>query len=118
MTDAARLGEERRLIFQNVANGVPMDQVRATFKRSQTEIDRELRFVARKIREYRFRRYQPPVACDEVKDIRWNRVALLETLRKLGSDYLSSELLIPKIGVHEIETLSHMTEAAQRVGAR
>lgn len=116
--DRRRLGEDRRLIFENVANGVPLEHVAAAFRRSVPEVERELGFVAKKLREYRFRRRQPPLDCDQVKDIRWNRVPLLETLRKLGPDYLSSELILPRIGVHRVETPAHLTEAAHQVGAR
>lgn len=117
MTEAERqrLGADRRLIFENVANGVPMDQVRSAFKRSQTEIDRELAFVARKIREARFRTRMPPLACDDLGDIRWNRLALLETLRQLSDTYLSSELLLPRIGVENLNSPGALRDAARRV---
>jgi hypothetical protein len=115
VTEAERLklGADRRLIFENVANGVPMDQVRSAFRRSQDEIDRELAFVARKIREARFRTRMPPLACDAHKDIRWNRRALLDTLRQLSDAYLSSELLLPRIGVQTVNTPGELREAAQ-----
>jgi len=113
-----KLGEERRLIFENVANGVPMEKIKAAFRRSEEEVWREVEFVGRKIREYRFRRHLPPLQCQGIKAIRWNRRALLETLRKLGPDYLSSQLVIPKIGVHEIDSPEAVRETAHRIGMR
>lgn len=117
-TELAALGQERRLIFENVANSVPMDQVRSAFRRSQTEVERELRFVARKIREARFRTRMPPLACDDIRDIRWNRRALLETLRHLSDDYLSTELVLPNIGVQDIDSPGMLRDAARHVHAR
>lgn len=117
-TDLRTLGQTRRLIFENVANGVPMEQVRVAFRRSQVEVDSDLRFVASKIREARFRTQMPPIACDEVAEIRLNRFALLETLRQLSDDYLASGLVIPKIGVQAIDSPGLLRDAAQHVHAR
>lgn len=118
MPAPTQAGERRRMVFENVANGVPMDQVRSAFKLSQTEIDKDLRFVARKIREYRFRRRMPPLACDGVHDIRWNRVALLETLAKLGPEYLESDLIIPKIEIQSLSSDRDLKAAAAEVHAK
>jgi len=119
MTDAERLklGEDRKLIFENLANGVPLPEICTTFRRSETEIWRETAFVAKKITEYRFRRYMPPLACGDLVDIRRNRKALLETLAHLGPNYLSSELLLPRIKAHEVENQDHLQEAVIKVGA-
>jgi hypothetical protein len=91
------LGAERRLIFANYANGVDIEAMKTPFERSAAEIQREILFVARKIKEYRFRRCAdgsphaaPPVPCDTLIDIRLHRLALFETLNKLGDHYLSS----------------------------
>src|SRR6516162_6942448 len=97
-------GAERRLMFQNYANGVDIEAMKVPFGRSAAEIEREISFVAKKIKVYRFRRCAdgsayaaPPVACDTLADIRLNRLALFDTLAKLGDAYLSSALLLPKI---------------------
>jgi hypothetical protein len=111
-----RLGEERRLIFENVANGVPIQQVMSVFRRSETEVMREVSFVGRKIAEYRFRRHLPPLACATLNEIRWNRLALLDTVRKLGNTYLSSSLLLPKIHTGQL-TDPHVVREAQARGA-
>jgi hypothetical protein len=55
MTENESLGCDRRLIFENVANGVPIETIMATFLRSRLEVQKEVEFVARKITEYRFR---------------------------------------------------------------
>lgn len=114
--DLKRLGEERRLIFENLANGVPIEQIMAAFKRSETEVMREMEFVGRKLREYRFKRHLPPLACETLKDIRWNRQALLECVAKLGPIYLSSSLELPTIYIEALDHPGTIREVAHRTG--
>jgi hypothetical protein len=112
------LGQTRRLIFENVANGVPMPKIMAAFRRSEAEVWQEVEFVGRKIREARFRTQMPPVEHQGLAAIRFNRKVLLETLRQLTDAYLSSGLIIPKIGVQSLDSPAVIREAAQRVKAR
>ena len=111
-------GEERRLIFQNMANAVPMEQIKAAFLRSEEEVWQEVDYVSRKIREARFRTCMPPLDCMGLKAIRWNRKALLETLEQLRDEYLASDIIMPNIGVETIESASILRQAAQEVRAR
>ena len=113
--DLRRLGERRKLIFQNVANGVQVEDIMAAFSASREDIDRAVAFVAKKVKEYRFRRAAPPIPCDTVADIRWNRLALLETISKLGPMWLSSELLLPKVTTQKLDHPSMLTEATERM---
>lgn len=124
MIDAERLrlGEERKLIFRNFCNGVPIDELCAPFRRSRAELEREIFFVAKKIREYRFRRCTdgskfaaPPVQSETLSDIRINRRAMMETLGRLGPSYLSSELLIPKVTIQKIDHPEMVREASHRL---
>lgn len=113
-----RRGQERRLIFENVANGVPIERIMAAFRRSEAEVWREVEFVGRKIREARFRTRMPPIDHQGMKAIRFNRLALLETLRQLSDDYLSSDLILPRIGVELLDSENAVREAALSVRAR
>lgn len=124
MTPGEKLGQERRHIFENYANGVDIEDMKGIFRRSAAEIEKEILFVAKKIKEYRFRRCvdgsqhaAPPVACDTLLDIRVNRFALFDTLRKLGNLYLSSELLLPKITVQNARDAKDIREVAHRMRA-
>lgn len=119
---AASLGHSRRLIFTNYANGVDIEAMKAPFGRSAAEIEREIFFVGRKIKEYRFRRCAdgspyaaPPVACDTLVDIRLNRLVLFDTLRKLGDGYLSSELLLPRIALQKVDSVEAVRDVSHRV---
>lgn len=118
MDDRLRIGEERRLIFQNYANGVPVETIMEVYRRSQAEVEKDVEFVVKKLREYRFRRQLPPLDCSDERMIRFNRRPLLETLNKLGPEYLSSELILPKIGVQQLDSPAIVREAAQHVRAR
>ncbi len=118
------LGLERRLIFENYANGVDIEVLKGAFRRSAHEIEAEILFVAKKIKEYRFRRIADasphaaaPVACDTLIDVRVHRLALFDTLRKLGNRYLSSELLLPKIHVQTLDHPAMLAEATHRMRA-
>ncbi len=104
ITDDERraLGQTRRLVFQNIANGLPDEQIRDGLKLSQLEVDQARRFVAKKIVQYLVQRRQPPIACDDVKAIRWNRKPLLGVLAKIGNLDLSTELIL-KIDVQELD---------------
>ena len=106
-----RLGEARRLIFQNVAVGLPVEQVAATFKVSREEVLRDVAHVARKIREYRFQRRLPPVASDTMVEIRANRKFLLASLGNIGSNQLASSLILPRLTVQTLKTGSDVKEA-------
>lgn len=119
-----RLGSDRKLIFRNICNSVPIESIMLAFHRSALELQQEFAFVSRKIREYRYRRCvegsphaSPPIACDSYADARQNRLALLETLEKLGPKYLSSELLLPRIHIAKMDSKDACIEVAHRMKA-
>lgn len=127
MAERLRRGEERKRIFGNVCNGVPKNVIAVAFEMSIEEVERDIEFVAKKIREYRHRRclqpnpdqgMLPPIACETEADILANRDALLWTLNFLGPETLSSELILPPIVTQKVEKLAHLKEAAHLVRAR
>jgi|ERR1700733_5666548 len=120
--DRIQLAASRRLIFENVANGVPVEKIMATFQRSRLEIQKDVEFVANKIREYRFRRLaigsmhaRHMVPCGTYAEIRANRHSLLETLRKLGPESLSTPLIISRIETQKIDSDEAIEEVTHRV---
>jgi hypothetical protein len=122
-----RLADDRRLIFENFCNLVPVEAMAETFARSVDEIEREILFVGRKIREYRHRRcLRPnaqqgmlvPLACETLDDVLLNRDLLARTLQFIGPETLSSELLLPNLRTHTIENIDHLKEAARTIRAR
>lgn len=95
MTEDERrgLGTRRRCVFQNLANGIPAERVMVDLQLSELEVDQDRRFVARKITEWLVLKRQPPIACADVREIRWNRKRLLATLAQLGDLDLSTEII-------------------------
>lgn len=120
-----RLGEQRKEIFRNFANGVPKEILAEEYLRSVEEIGRELMFVLKKIHEYRHQRtlrphpdqgMLPPVECSTELDILVNRRPLLWTLDFIGPVTLSTELLIPRLTIQKVEPrFEHVFEAARAV---
>ena len=128
--DQLKLGEERKLIFANFCNGIAVEELTEPFRRSKDEIEREILFVARKLREYRFRRTTegttaqreawnagPPVQSDNLFDIRLNRKALMLTLSRVGPKYLSSQLLMPQVKIQKLDHPSMLLEAGRRLNS-
>ena len=105
MTEDERraIGQRRRLAFQNLANGVPEDRIRANLRLSELELEQAQKFVAKKITEYLVLRRQPPVPCANIREIRWNRQALLGVLAKIGDLDLSSELILSRVTVQALD---------------
>lgn len=115
MTEDERraLGKTRRLVFQNLANGVPAEQVRQQMHLSDLEIEQATAFVCRKITEYLVLRRQPPIPCQTMHEIRWNRVALQATLARIGDIDLSTDLILSRITVQAMDH-PEMIEGASR----
>jgi len=111
------LGRARRLVFQNIANGVPIERIREDMRLSDIEIEQARGFVARKILENRTLRRQPPIPCLTQAEIRFHRRALLGTLSLIGDVDLSTDLILSKLLVQSIDHPSMLEEAKQRMDA-
>lgn len=138
-----KLGTERKLMFENVANGVPVEHICATFHRSALDVQREVFFVGRKIIEYLFDRTSNPMgkfvqtgtkngkrlgywdkpgtwspfSLSTFDEIRQNRRRALETLAKLGPLYLSSELFLPKVNILKVDSKDAVMDISHRMRA-
>ena len=84
----------RRMVFENVANGVPIEQIMVALKLSQLEVDQARRFVANKITQRLVAERRAPLPCHDVGAIRFNRRDLLGVLSRIGNLDLSSEILV------------------------
>jgi hypothetical protein len=117
MTEDERraLGQGRRLVFQNLANGVPEDRLREDLHLSQLELDQARRFVARKITEYLVLRRQAPVPCDDVRAIRWNRRQLLAVLARIGNLDLGTDLILAKVTIQALDHPEMIAGARHRM---
>lgn len=98
-----RDGERRRLVFTNLVNGIPVRDVMGALHMSEKEVMDDFRFVAIKLRSYRFERAIPILACATIAEAQAHRAEFLFNLSRLGP--LSMENL-PKYT--KIETLPFM----------
>jgi hypothetical protein len=110
-----RLGETRRLVFQNLANGVPLEKIAANLRLSMLEIEQAQAFVAKKITEYLVLRRQPPLPCANIREIRWNRRQLLGVLAKIGDIDLSTQLTLSRITVQQLDHPEMIEGASARL---
>ena len=83
---AARLNDERALIFTNLLNGVPVWQVARDFHRSEPDVMHIFRFIVRKIRSRRLERMEPPIVGNTIDEVRRQRIVCLTILPKLNLD--------------------------------
>lgn len=117
MTEDERraLGHRRRMVFQNLANGVPIERICGSLRLSPLEVEQAQAFVAKKITEYLVLRRQPPLPCGNLKEIRWNRRALLGVLAKIGDVDLSSQLILKRITVQALDHPEMIDGASARM---
>ncbi len=117
MTEAERraLGQTRRLVFQNIANGVPAEQVREALRLSDLEIEQALGHVRRKIIEHLTLRRQAPILCSDVRAMRLNRKTLLGVLARIGDLDLSSPLLLARVTIQALDHPEMIEGATHRM---
>ena len=85
----SQLATERKLIFTNLLNGVPIEQVAQNFHRqTEKEVMEDFRFVVLKIKCYAFQRVMPYIPMETVAEARTNKLQLLALVEKLNLDVL------------------------------
>ena len=96
-------GERRKLVFANLLNGIPVEQVMVAFKLSAKEVMDDFHFIGRKVRSYRFERGMPFVLCDTIENAKANRADILFTLTRINPDkeplFSRIEMLPFEVGV-------------------
>ncbi|MDE1914743.1 MAG: hypothetical protein KGJ57_17410 [Sphingomonadales bacterium] len=106
-------GRTRRLAFQNLANGVPMEKICTDLRLSALEVEQAQAFVCKKITERLVMNRQPPIPCQGLREIRWNRRGLLGVLAMIGDLDLSTDLILARITVQAFDH-PEMIEGASR----
>ena len=85
----SELAEERKLIFTNLLNGVPVANVAQAFHRdSVAAVMDDFKFVALKIKGYMFARAMPFIPLDTVAEAMQNKFQVLDILAKVNLDVL------------------------------
>jgi hypothetical protein len=83
---AARLKDERVMIFANLMNGVPEWKIAEQFHKSVPDVMHIFRFILRKIRSRRLERMEPPIVGNSLAEIRRQRITVLTLLPRLNLD--------------------------------
>ena len=88
MRNESERARDRRLIVQNLCNGVPLGDVAAAFKRTDKEILDDMKFVVQKVHAYCLGRGRQMLTLDDVGALRLHRMIVLEILERLNLDVL------------------------------
>jgi len=85
----SELAEERKLIFTNLLNGVPVANVAQAFHRAtEAAVMDDFKYVALKIKGYMFARAMPFIPLDTVAEAMQNKFQVLDILAKVNLDVL------------------------------
>lgn len=85
----SELATERKLIFINLVNGVPIPTVAQTFHReSERAVLDDFRFVALKIKSYMFARAMPFIPIEHPRDVVQNKSLVFDLLDRVNLDVL------------------------------
>lgn len=98
--------DSRALIFSNLLNGVPVEQVAKDFQKSKEEIEKIFSFVLRKVKSYCFQRSiqknaLPIITASSLSEAKRQRLTCLSVLPKLNLDKdpmykdIQSEIVTP-----------------------
>lgn len=104
--------QEKRLIFSNLANGVPLSHVMEAFQKSEKEVMDIFKFVARKIQSYRFERGMPWAQSDSINAAIKNNVLLQHTLARVN---LGTDAKFKDFATYELDPTKPLSEGEQRL---
>ena len=86
--NATPRARERCLIVRNLANGVPLGEIKHAFQRTEAEITADIRYVGDKIASYCIARCRPVLMFGDVGVIRSNRSLIHLYLDRVDLDVL------------------------------
>lgn len=109
-----RDGERRKLVFENLALGHPVPVVMEALHLSEAEVMADFRFVAAKLRSYRFERSMPPLDVSTIALARNRRVEALFTLTRMNMDKAPTFSKIETLP-YTANTGGAMSEAEQKM---
>lgn len=97
--EAKRVADERRLIVENLVNGVEPNEVARAFRRSRDDVMRDFDFAARKIKSYCFERRLPAFLVSTLGQARQQKQVFLHFLDRIS---FATDPKFRKIGVEFI----------------
>ncbi len=78
--------DERRLIFSNLLNGVPLEDICNAFHKTEAEIRAEFSYIIQKVKNYCFLKGHPAIYCDTIEQAQKNRYAIFPILKIINLD--------------------------------
>lgn len=73
--------EERKIIFSNLLNGVPLGNVCKAFNKSESEIQADFKYIMQKVKNYCFLNGVPTIVGDSVEECRKQRHSIFPILK-------------------------------------
>lgn len=78
--------EERKLIFSNLLNKVPLGNIAQAFNKTEAEIQADFKYIIQKVKNYCFTKGVPPIMCDSIEDAQKSRYSIFPILKVLDLD--------------------------------
>lgn len=72
--------DERRIIFSNILNKVPLESISRAFNKAESDIKSDFAYITQKIKNYCFKNNIPPIFCDTIEEAQKNRHTIFEIL--------------------------------------
>ena len=74
---------ERKIIFSNLLNKVPVQNIALAFNKTENEILLDFKYIIQKIKNYCFLNSVPPIFCDTLPEAQKNKYSIFPILDKL-----------------------------------
>ena len=78
--------DERKLIFSNIINGVPLETVAQAFHKTDADVQADFDYIIQKIKNYCFINGVPAIICDSVEQARKVRFPIFAVLEVVNLD--------------------------------
>ncbi len=78
--------EERKLIFSNLLNKVPLGNVAQAFNKTETEIQADFKYIIQKVKNYCFLNGHPAIICDSIEQAQRLRYSIFPILKSINLD--------------------------------
>ncbi len=78
--------DERKLIFSNLLNGVPLDTVAQVFHKTCADVQADFNYIVQKIKNYCFLNAVPAIHCESIEQARKVRHSIFPILEVINLD--------------------------------
>lgn len=78
--------EERKIIFSNILNKVPVLNIAQAFNKSENEIISDFKYIIQKIKNYCFINGHPAIYCDTIEEAQREKYSIYPILNVINLD--------------------------------